>query len=195
MSKLKNKTLKLGLTCLLIGIGITGSLVGCNGTSGATTTAEVTTAAPTTEAPPVVAELPLGETATLGTWKFKVNSFKSSSEIENGSMVFKPRGDGKKFVIVNITVKNTSKEDAKFLKSLSFEGKDVLPQMLYQGTEEIQGTRLLSYSKDLIDKTIDGSSKFSGILVFEVEKDVAKSGELSLQFSLGKETVSYALKK
>lgn len=202
MNKTKKlKTLKLGLICFFIGVGLASNLTGCS-KQGATTdapttestpTEETTTAAPTTEAVPEETTLAVGEKTTLGDWEITLDSFKVTAEIQNTFGSFSA-DEGNKFVVTTLTVKNNGTQSDTFMSSFPVGNKDVVSKIFYKGTYEFSGSNLLGHKEDLHNQSLNPLSSLTGIMAYEVADEAAESDELVLTLTLGDESVTYALK-
>lgn len=151
--------------------------------------------APEATEAPKVQELSLGDKTTIGDWKVTVKKVTVKSKINNGQYrVFKP-DKGKKFVYVTMTVKNTGKEEATFLPRIGY-ADTMVSAKLYFKDYEYKATTLMSYDKDLLEKSIQPLESKTGIVTFEVPKKAAKSkSKLTLHLGTESDYVSYKLKK
>lgn len=159
--------------------------------TAAETTAETTEA--NTQAETENNGLSVGQMAVMGDWEIILDSFEITDAIDNTFGSFVP-ADGNKYVVANVTVKNTGTAADTFVGSYTFGNEDVRSKILYQDKYEYSGTNLLGYSDDLHNKSLNPLTTLTGVLAFEVVDEAASSGELQLVFTLGKETVIYDLK-
>lgn len=124
----------------------------------------------------------VGDTIKTKNFEIIVNSVEAKSEIPNGNYTkFKP-DEGNKYLTVNLTVKNVSKESATFLPYVGMT-KDLHAKIMYQDYE-YSGTNLLGYSEDLHNSHLNPLSSKTGVIVFSVPSDIAaKPDELTLLFT------------
>lgn len=149
---------------------------------------------PTTEPKPTI--LGKGDKAKLGDFKIKLKSVKIKSSIPNGKFyTFKP-DKGNKFVVISLSVENTGKKANTFLPTVGFANKSIVAKIIYDGDYEFNSTKLLSYSKDFHNKSLNPLESKTGIIAFSLSKKVTTSGKksLMLQLSLGDEKINYNLK-
>lgn len=151
----------------------------------------VPTEPPATEAP----VLSLGKKSTVGDWEVNVKSVSVKKKIQNGKYTYFKPGKGNTFLIVSMSSKNNGKKAAQFLPRFGTKDKTTVATLYYQTEYEYNPTELMGYDKDLATKSIQPLTKENGIVVFEIPKKTAKSKkELTLNFSVGEESVTYSLK-
>jgi len=137
--------------------------------------------------------LNVGATTTLGDWKITLSSYKTASSIPDGDYGTFTPDSGNLYVVVSLTVKNIGKSAATFLLSISLDN-DISAKIVYQGSINFSATDLIGYDKSLLDYTINPLSSKSGVIVFDVISDAAKSKQMVLTFTLGGQKIEYALK-
>lgn len=204
MKKIKLLVLSLGTATLLVACSsagntsanipsetITAAAAEANTETTAETTVEVTETS--THVEPENNSLSVGQMAVVGDWEIILDSFEITDAIDNTFGSFVP-ADGNKYVVANITVKNTGTSADTFIGSYTFGSDDIKSKILYQGKYEYSGTNLLGHSDDLHNKSLNPLTSLTGILAFEIVDEAANSEELQLTFSLGKESVAYDLK-
>lgn len=137
--------------------------------------------------------LTLGKKATVGDWKFKPTKVKAMKKIKNGIFVFKP-SKGQQFVVISMAATNKGKKAASFLPRVGYSDT-MMSAKLYYEDYEYKPTSLMSYDKDLLDKSIKPLTTQKGIITFEVPKKVAKKKKkMTLQIGTDSENVTYQLK-
>lgn len=158
------------------------------------TATETPTATP--EPTPTVTQLKLGEKAQVGDWTFKVKkvSTKKMFKISDYSG-YKPT-DGNIFVCLSVSVENKGSEEEKFLPMMGLENKMVTATLIYQDQYEYKPTDLSSYDKCLTNEEIKPLNKKSGLVVFDVPKEVSKNlDQATVKIGTVNENVVYPLKK
>lgn len=167
-------------------------------TSSTTESASDSTEAPApteTPAPEEPAALSLGKKGTVGDWEITAKKVSAKQKIKNGKYYYFKPGKGNAFVIIDMSVKNKGTKAENFLPRVGVRDKTVIATLYYQDEYEYSATELMGYDKDLTTKSIQPLTKENGILVFEVPKKASKSlKELTLNFKVGDESISYALK-
>ncbi len=137
--------------------------------------------------------LTLGKKATVGDWKFKPTKVKTMKKIKNGLFVFKP-SKGQQFVVITMSATNKGKKQASFLPRIGYSNT-MMSAKLYYEDYEYKPTSLMSYDKDLLDKSIKPLNTQKGIITFEVPKKIAKKRKkMTLQIGTESENVTYQLK-
>lgn len=198
---MRKKILTLGICCtmLLSGCSLSPDDVS-NAVNSGIEAAKEQAGAESSQEPqeseaPEAKEMSLGEKATIGDWKVTVKKANVKSKIKNGKYyVFKP-DKGQKFVCVTMNVKNTGKEEASFLPRVGYSNTMVTAKLYYEDYE-YKATDLLSYDKDLLEKSIKPLQGKTGIVAFEVPKKAAKNkGKLTLRIGTDEDSVVYKLKK
>lgn len=150
----------------------------------------------TPEPTPAVTQLKLGDKATVGDWSFTVKKASTKTEIKTSKYMGYEAKKGNKFVCVSMSVKNNGAEETKFLPSVGYENTMMTAIIHYQDKYEYKPYELISYDKDLANEAIKPLDKMSGLLVFEVPKEVASHlGKCTLQIGTANESVVYPLKK
>jgi len=142
---------------------------------------------PTTEDPPILAD-----PDALGDWEISVNSFEVTEAVSAGMFTEFKADDGNLYAVVTLTVKNVGNEAHTFLPILAI-GDDITAKITYQDYEYSAAT-LIGYDDDLHYKQVNPLSSATGIIAFQIVKDVAQSGELNLVLTCGSKTLTYELK-
>lgn len=128
----------------------------------------------------------------LGDWEITCNSFEVTEAITSGAFTEFKADDGNLYAVVTLTVKNVGNEANTFLPLLTF-GDDITAKITYKDYE-YSASNLVGYDDDLHYKQLNPLSSATGIIAFQIVKDVAQSGELSLVLSCGSKTLTYELK-
>lgn len=137
--------------------------------------------------------LDLGDKGSVGDWKFKPTKVKTMKKIKNGLFVFKP-GKGQQFVVVSLAATNKGKKAASFLPRIGYSNTMISAKLYYEDYE-YKPTSLMSYDKDLLDKSIKPLTTQKGIITFEVPKKIAKkTKKMTLCIGTDDENVTYQLK-
>lgn len=99
--------------------------------------------------------------------KMKVNSAVKEKKITSGSLYYKTKKDGNVFIIVNITLNNTSDStksfDLGYFRLHDAKGEEYVPTLVSSSTDK--------YKFILINNMMDAKYKKTGCLAFEVPKD------------------------
>lgn len=133
----------------------------------------------------------IGDTITTEKWEITINSFSTEEKIQNSQYTAFTPDEGNKYVVANLTVKNTSKEAARFMYTYDFDDK-WSAKIMYRDYE-FAGSRLLGYDEDLHDTQLNPLTSKTGVLVFSVASDVAdKLDELTFAIAEGKMTYNVA---
>lgn len=150
----------------------------------------------TPEPTPKVTQLKLGDKATVGDWSFTVKKVSQQKQIKASKYSVFEAKKGSKLVSVSMSVKNNGAEKAAFLPRVGYEDKMIMATIHYQDKYEYKPSELTGYDKDIAGEYINPLDKKSGILVFEVPKEVAAHlGKCTLQIGTTNENVVYPLKK
>lgn len=155
---------------------------------------ETPTATP--EPTPSTTQLKLGEKAQVGDWVFKAKkvSTKKMFKVSDYSG-YKPT-DGNTFICLSMSVENKGSEEEKFLPMMGLENQMVTATLIYQDQYEYKPTDLSGYDKCLTNETVKPLSKKSGLVVFDVPKEVAKNlGQATVKIGTVDENVVYPMKK
>lgn len=153
---------------------------------------------PTPEPTPMVTQLKLGDKAKVGDWAFTVKKVSTKTQIKTSKYMGYEAKKGNKYICISISVKNNGAEEAKFLPSIGIGNANTMMSAVihYQDKYEYKPYELISYDKDIVNETIRPLDKKSGLLVFEVPKEVASHlGKCTLQIGTVNENVIYPLKK
>ena len=158
------------------------------------TATETPTATP--EPTPTTTQLKLGEQAQVGDWTFKAKKVSTKKMFKiNDYSGYKPT-DGNTFVCLSMSVENKGSEEQKFLPMMGLENKMVTATLIYQDQYEYKPTELSGYDKCLTDENIKPLSKKSGLVVFDVPKEVAKNlKEATVKIGTVNENVVYPMTK
>lgn len=187
------------LSLILVGCSegsdeITSSVGGSSTTENGANSASKPTAAPTPE--PAPKDLSLKDKGKVGDWEICVKKVDMKTKINNGKYRYFKAEKGQTYAVLTVTVKNTGKEKEKFLPYVGIKGKMVQALITSPDNQEFKPTQLLSYNKDVVDKSMEPSEKKSGIIVFQIPKKVAKDKKnLKLSFEKGEEKLLYSLGK
>lgn len=136
--------------------------------------------------------IPVTAPDTLGNWEITFNSFEVTEAISSGAFTEFKADDGNLYAVITLTVKNIGNEAHTFLPLLEI-GDDIGAKIVYQ-SYEYSASSLIGYDDDLHYKQLNPLSSATGIIAFQIVKDVAESGELSLVLSCGSKTLTYELK-
>lgn len=202
---MRKKLIVLGMctALLLSGCGVSSDDVADtiqNGVESAMGGTDSDAGSEATEAPqeseaPEEQVLALGQKAKVGDWKFKVTKAQTKKQVKNGKYyVFRP-GKGQQFIIISLAATNKGKKEGKFLPRMGYSNTMISAKLYYEDYE-YKATDLMSYDKDLLDKSIKPLTTEKGIVAFEVPKKVAKKkGKITLRIGTDNESVTYQLKK
>lgn len=150
----------------------------------------------TPEPTPTVTQLKIGDKATVGDWSFTVKKVSTKTKIMTSKYMGYEAKKGNKFVCVSMSVKNNGTEETKFLPSVGMENTMMTAIVHYQDKYEYKPYELISYDKDIANEAVKPLDKMSGLLVFEVPKEVASHlGKCTLQIGTVNESVVYPMKK
>lgn len=118
----------------------------------------------------------VGETFKIGDVEYLISSVKTQSEVGNKYLNKKAQGT---FLLIEISITNKSS------KSLSVS--DSYYKLLLGDKEYETSTDASIYlgEKSLLYKEINPDVKLSGVLAFDINKDVASNPELQLQLQTG----------
>lgn len=159
------------------------------------TSASTETPAPTETPVPEPSVLSIGEKSSVGDWNIKVKKVSVKQKIQNGTYQYFKPGKGNSFLVVSLSVENKGKTDTQFLPRFGRKNTTTVVRLYYQNEYEYSATELMGYDKDLTTEYIQPLTKENGIIVFEVPKKTVKSKkDLTLNFSVGDESITYSLK-
>lgn len=203
--KKRNIILLAALTCaasvLLSGCGASTARRAAKiiGEAGNQIAENSTTEAPATATPeptPQTTQLKLGDKGTVGDWTFKVKKVSTKKEIKvNNYSSYKPT-DGNIFVCLSMSVENKGSEEAQFLPMMGLSNQMVTAILYYQDQYEYKPTELSGYDKCLTTEVIKPLNKMSGIVVYDVPKEVAKNlKEATVKIGTTNENAVYPLTK
>lgn len=137
-------------------------------------------------------QVPAAEPDTLGDWEITCNSFEVTEAISSGTFTEFKADDGNLYAVVTLTVKNVGNEANTFLPLLAI-GDDITAKITYKDYE-YTASNLIGYDDDLHYKQLNPLSSATGVIAFQIVKDVAQSGELNLVLTCGSKTLTYELK-
>lgn len=195
---MKKRTIALltALTCTVAMVlsGCSASTSQKTGTVNENTATETPTATP--EPTPSTTQLKLGEKAQVGDWTFKAKKVSTKKKFKiNDYSGYKPT-DGNIFVCLSMSVENKGSEEAKFLPMMGLVNEMVTATLIYQDEYEYKPTELSGYDKCLTNEVIKPLSKKSGLVVFDVPKEVAKNlDQATVKIGTVDENVVYPMKK
>ncbi len=126
--------------------------------------------------------LKIGDTATTENWEITVNSAEVVEKIDGDfGTYFKP-DEGNKYLVVNLSVKNISKDAETFLPYVGF-GDDISAKVKYQDYE-FSSTNLLGHSEEMHDSHINPLSSKTGIIAFSLANEVTENlGDVHVVFN------------
>ena len=160
----------ISIAVFIVAIAVIG------GIASALTPSTKTVAAPgssSVSAAPESAPTKIGTAIDNGEISIKINSVKEMDSINDNSLVYKP-DDGGKFIVINLTAKNTGKELYSFVVTnfqiKSSDGKQYSPSTIFTVGNEYLNSGSIN----------PGLSK-TGIIAFDAPKDV-KLSTLTLEF-------------
>lgn len=157
--------------------------------AAATTSAKTTTSAGSSETEATTTAVP----DLLGDWEITVDSFETKEAISAGLLTEHRADDGNLFVIAHLTIKNMGKEAATFLPLVAL-GDVTSAKITYKEYEYSSSTLLSMNNDDLHYKTLNPLTSAKGIVVFQMAKDIAESGELKLVLSNDSQSLKYDIK-
>lgn len=195
---------KLMLIAITAALLVSTTACGSSENNQTVGTAETTTKVQTTdnqneqeqvnETSPTETLYKIGDTITIDEWEITLNSAEVTDRIDNGNsgmFYFSPK-EGSKYLVVNATVKNLSKDSKTFLPTV-YMNSDVKATVHYQ-EYEFTSTNLLGCSDDLHSTSLNPLSSKTGIIAFEIAEDVLSSlDEFELVFSTKNESYAFAL--
>lgn len=195
---MKKKTLLFAICATFVlttGCSSSNQLTEALSPAAESTSASTEAPAPTETPVPEQPVLSVGKKGSVGDWKVNVKKVSVKQKIQNGTYQYFKPGKGNSFVVISMSVENKGTKAATFLPRFGTKDKTTIARLYYQGEYEYSATELIGYKKDLTTKSIQPLTKESGILVFEIPKKAAKSKkELTLNFSVGEESITYSLK-
>lgn len=122
---------------------------------------------------PESAPTKIGTAIDNGEISIKINSVKEMDSISDGALVYKP-DDGGKFIVINLTAKNTGKQLYSFVVN-NFQIKTA------DGKQYSPSTIFTAGNKYLNSGSINPGLSKTGIIAFDAPKDV-KLSTLTLEF-------------
>lgn len=131
-----------------------------------------------------------GDTVTIDTWEITLNSVEVLEQIDNTYGYFSPE-DGSKYVVANVTVKNTGTQSETFLPAI-YLGDDVKAKITYLDYE-FSSSQLLGYQDDLHSATLNPLSSKTGIIAFEIADEAVSANDLVLTLFNNSENITYSL--
>jgi len=135
--------------------------------------------------------LKIGETAKTKNWEITVNSAEVVEEVKQNYGSFKPE-DGSKYLVINVSVKNISKDPESFLPSYGM-GDDIRAKIKYQDYD-FSSTNLLGYSEEMHDTILNPLSSKTGIIAFALANEVTENlNELHIVFYEGTSEYDFLL--
>ena len=150
---------------------------------------------PTATLAPKEQVLSTGKKGTVGNWKITIKKAEIKKKIQNGEYRYFKPSNGKRFITISLSVRNTGKKNEEFLPRFGYEDKMIQATLITKKKEEYKPTELLSYNKDLVTRTIQSRSTEKGIITFEVPKKVAnQKKKLKLKIGTSKDYIIYPLK-
>lgn len=135
-----------------------------------------------------------GDTITIDKWEITLNSTEVTDRIndKNSDILYFSPDEGSKYLVVNLTVKNLSKNSETFLPAM-YMNSDTKATVHYQ-EYEFNSTNLMGYSDDLHLSSLNPLSSKTGIIAFEIAEDVLSLlDELKLVFSASSESYTFIL--
>ncbi|MCC8023588.1 MAG: DUF4352 domain-containing protein [Clostridiales bacterium] len=185
----------LMLACLLL-------FAGC---SSNPEEAETTTRVPeaNTQAVVEVPDYGVGDLQILGELSFTVDSFEQQIRIpRDQSMIFEPQDkENNIFLSITLTIQNNSLEPQRLFPQSYSTSSDIVPPVLFgEGTEEASefpALLLELLEDDLHESTLEAGESITGILVFEVPKELVQDEETDtlLKLSLGEDSIVFLLEE
>lgn len=118
-------------------------------------------------------EFLIGDTVTLNDWDITVHSIEFVDSIPNGELLQFTPGEGNKYALLHMTIKNVGTAVNTFSPTISFGKNGVM--LIYDGQYEYAASRLLGHSDDLHDKSCNPLVEASGFIAFSVVNEVAKT--------------------
>lgn len=150
----------------------------------------------TPEPTPAVTQLELGKKAKVGDWEFTVKKASIKTKIMTSKYMGYEAAKGNKYVCLSMSVKNNGAKEETFLPRVGYENEMITAIIHYQDQYEYKPSELSSYDKDIAGESIKPLDKKSGLLVFEVPKEVASNlDKATVQIGTSAENVVYPLKK
>lgn len=121
----------------------------------------------------------IGDTITVDNWEIALNSVEIKDKIikdeyDFGYYTYFSPEDGNKYLVANVTVKNTGKKSNTFMPSFNL-GSNVGAKIIFQKTYTMKASDLLGLRDDLHDTNLNPLASKTGIIVFEVSDDVSNS--------------------
>lgn len=126
----------------------------------------------------------------LGDWEVTVESFETAEAISAGLLTEHRADEGNLFVIAHLAIKNTGKEAATFFPLVAI-GDATSAKITYGEYEYSPSTLISMGNDDLHFETLNPLTSAKGIVVFQMPKDVAASGELKFVLSNGSQSLTY----
>ncbi len=114
----------------------------------------------------------IGDVVKLNDWNVTVNSFEFVDILQEDFARYEP-DEGNKFAVIHMTIKNVGSTEQTFLERYSFEDNDA--KLIYDGQYEFSIKELLSYGPDLRSCTMNPLAEKTGVIVFEVVKELTES--------------------
>lgn len=128
----------------------------------------------------------IGDTVKTDKWEITVKSLSSTDKISVGYGSYRP-DEGDKYVMVELSAKNISKESETFLPSL-VSSKDIMAVLMYEDYT-FKASKLVGYNEDMLATSVNPLSEKTGIIVFDIASDVAdKTSELKIVFTENNKT-------
>ena len=126
----------------------------------------------------------IGETVKTEKWDITINNAKFVDKIIDNSRRFTP-SEGNKYLVINLTVKNTGTKNDTFLSNINLITDDLTTHITYKDYN-FSGISLIGYSEDLFEKSLNPLSSKNGVLTFEISSEVSdKLNEMSMIFKEG----------
>lgn len=195
---MKKKTLLFAICATFVlttGCSSSNQLTETLSPAAESTSASTEAPAPTETPVPEQPVLSVGKKGSVGDWKVNVKKVSVKQKIQNGTYQYFKPGKGNSFLVISMSVENKGTKAAKFLPRFGMKDETTVATLYYQNEYEYSATELIGYNKDLTTKSIQPLTKENGILVFEVPKKTVKSKkDLTLNFSMGEESITYSLK-
>lgn len=123
-------------------------------------------------------------------WEITVDSIEIKDRVADNEYFGYTPDEGNRYVVVNLTVKNVSKDASTFYSSFSFN--TVGMKIVYDDKYEYSSSMLITIDNDLHDKTLNPLTSVSGFIAFSVtEEALSSDAPLTLKFTHGLKTETY----
>ena len=128
----------------------------------------------------------IGDTVKTDKWEITVKSITSTDKLSVGYGTYYP-DEGDKYVLVELSAKNVSKESETFLPAY-VSSKDIKATLMYEDYT-FMASKPAGYDEDMLGISINPLSEKTGKIVFKMVSDVAdKTSELNVVFTENNKT-------